>query len=101
KQKKNELNVQTPSGIQEIPIVKLLFIGVDNNYQFEGNGDYIMSVVLENSIQIASMSGCNLIVVESTDSAISFYEKFDFKHVRKENGYNVMAIGTRKLLNLN
>lgn len=98
RQKRESMDIRLPHGVSDIPAIRLHFIGVDNAYQSKGFGEYIMGSVLDNCIEIARSSGCSLIVVESTESAKGFYEKLDFTYVRPENGYNIMAMGTKGLI---
>lgn len=100
RQKRESMDVRLPHGVSDIPAIRLHFLGIDNEYQSKGFGGFVMGSALDSCIKIARSSGCSLIVVESTESARGFYEKLGFAYVRPENGYSIMAMGTKGLIDL-
>src|SRR5690625_4320041 len=100
KNKRKQLNVYLPQNVKEIPAIRLHYIGIDDRYKGRGYGHTLMASVIVNCANIAKISGCALITVESTKGVKSFYEKYDFKYIHPEGSYYIMAMNTKNLLNL-
>lgn len=95
KQKRKQLDINLPDKVKEIPAIRLHYIGVDNRYRKNNYGLYIMSSVLYHSALVAKISGCPLIIVESTKNARAFYEKFDFTYIGPKDSYYIYSLNTK------
>lgn len=100
KYKRSELGVELPGHVKEIPAINLHYIGIDDRYRERSYGNYLMASVIVNCIKVATISGCTLITLEATEDVVSFYERFDFIHVRRENKLYRMALSTKNMIKL-
>ncbi|WP_400243750.1 hypothetical protein AB3U99_21330 [Niallia sp. JL1B1071] len=76
------------------PAIRLHQFAMDREYQGRRYREqkysaYLIGYVFENVRQVAEKSGCMFIGLEATDNAISFYEYYDFKILKKTNGHTL------------
>lgn len=100
KKKREQLGVYLPQNVKEIPAIRLHYLGVDDDYRNKGYGDYLMASLITSCATVAKHSGCTLITLESTESVVDFYAKYDFRHVHSEGDLSIMAMNTKKLIDL-
>ncbi|MFT8321102.1 MAG: GNAT family N-acetyltransferase [Bacillus sp. (in: firmicutes)] len=100
KQKRQQMNISLPDRVKEIPAVRLHYLGVDIRFRKKHYGAYIMSSVLYHCALVSKISGCPLITVESTKTACSFYQKFDFEYIRPNDQYFTYTLNTKHLAGL-
>lgn len=79
KAKKKKHNWELPQDIRFFPTIKLHYIGVDSRYRGQGYGQELMDEVFDVCQEIATLSGCVFLTLESLNSAIGFYEKNGFE----------------------
>lgn len=96
--KRGQLNVSLPYNVNEIPAIRLHYIGIDNRYRSLSYGTNLMVSVLVNSAKVAKISGCTLITVESTKVVKDFYLKHDFTYIHPYGKHFIMAMNTKNLL---
>lgn len=62
-----------------IPVVRLVMLGVDENYQGKGFGVRLMRLALENTKRVAQEIGCAGLYLEAAPDAVEFYSKLGFE----------------------
>ncbi|MFC4767994.1 N-acetyltransferase [Effusibacillus consociatus] len=75
------------------PAVKLHYLGVDSRYRGKRNGEYLLIEAIKVIYEISIISGCNFVTVESLNSTVEFYKKYDFIYLgRKDKNLVNMAL---------
>lgn len=81
-----------PKGYNYFPAIRLHYLGVDERFRKKGYGRYLLIEALRTCYDLSKDSGCNFITAESLKSAVSFYEKYGFKTIKREsNKYDNMV----------
>ncbi|ELA9369225.1 GNAT family N-acetyltransferase [Vibrio parahaemolyticus] len=77
-----------------IPVVRLVMLGVDENYQGNGFGARLMRLALENTKRVAQEIGCAGLFLEADPKAVDFYSKLGFEALSepKEDGATYMFL---------
>ncbi len=75
------------------PSIRIQALGVDDNFQKKGHGDFLLATAMDYCIDIAKTAGCTFINLEATEDSITFYERFEFvKAGKKGTKLTVMLI---------
>lgn len=79
-----------------LPVVKLAWLGVDDQYKGQGLGEKLLAQALEDAYKIGCMAPFCAVVLDCVDNAAkSFYAKYDFMSIP---GHNLkMAISWAQL----
>ncbi|WP_179030674.1 hypothetical protein [Paenibacillus kribbensis] len=80
KEKRRRHEIEIPS-YKYYPAIKLHYLGVDSRHRKKGYGVFLLFVVLELVTKLSEDSGCLFLSVESLPSSVSFYHKYEFKHL--------------------
>ncbi|MEI3613721.1 N-acetyltransferase [Pseudogracilibacillus sp. SO30301A] len=100
KHKRKQLDIKLPHGVQDIPSIRLHFLGIDDKHMGKGYGNDLMASIITNCINVARISGCTLIVLEATEDVVQFYEKYDFIYVHPKEEYYIMVLNTKELIDV-
>lgn len=76
---------------KHIPAIRLHYFGVDQRYRKNGYGEYLLAEVLMLCQDVAQVSGCKFITLESLPSSVDFYSKYDFIKIARRNDYQIMV----------
>ncbi|MEC0448210.1 hypothetical protein SRCM100730_03955 [Bacillus velezensis] len=74
-----------PNSEKFYPAIQLHFLGVDERHTKKGIGRSIILEAIDTCSGISEVCGCTFISVQALNSAIGFYERFEFKPVCREN----------------
>ncbi|MUT67855.1 GNAT family N-acetyltransferase [Paenibacillus sp. NEAU-GSW1] len=69
--------------VRMVPAIKLHYLGVDERYRNRGIGESLLFEALDTAIQVSELSGCNFLTLESFESCVAFYLKYEFKRLNK------------------
>ncbi|WP_397361881.1 GNAT family N-acetyltransferase [Paenibacillus sp.] len=96
KSKRIKHKVYVPS-YKFYPAVKLHYLGVDSRYRKNGFGEYLLLSVLEIVTEIARLSGCIFLSVESLPNAVGFYNKYEFQYLSNNKPFINMFFKVNEL----
>jgi len=68
---------------QKFPCIRIARLAVDIRFERQGVGRFLLSVAIGKAISISNEIGCRYITVDSKPESLGFYEKHNFKIVKK------------------
>jgi len=68
---------------QKFPCIRIARLAVDKRFERKGVGRFLLSVAIGKAISISNEIGCRYITVDSKPESLGFYEKHNFKTVKK------------------
>jgi GNAT superfamily N-acetyltransferase len=81
----------------DLPAIKLHYIGVDQRFQKQGYGEYLLAEAISICNEVATYSGCNFITVEAIHGTEPFYVKYGFSSLNRDHYFSIMALKLREL----
>ncbi len=76
-------NVEGVGATRDIPVTRLVMLGVDKNYQQQGLGIQLMRVAFDSTKVLASALGCFGLYLDAASDAVAFYKKYGFVALAK------------------
>lgn len=78
---------------QHFPSIRIQALGVDDEYQKKGYGEFLLATAMAYCLDIAQTAGCTFINLQSHPNSITFYERFGFvKAGKKGTKLTIMLI---------
>lgn len=68
---------------QKFPCIRIARLAVDRRFERKGIGKFLLSIAIGKAISVSNEIGCRYITVDSKPESLIFYEKNNFKTVRK------------------
>ncbi|MBU4491931.1 MAG: GNAT family N-acetyltransferase [Euryarchaeota archaeon] len=68
---------------QKFPCVRIARLAVDRGFEKRGIGRFLLSTAIGKAISVSNEIGCRYITVDSKPESFGFYEKHNFKIVKK------------------
>lgn len=91
KDKMKKENWNLPNTEKYFPAIRLHYFGVDERYVGQGIGYAMLMAAIDICSSISEYTGCTFISVQALNSAVGFYEHYDFKSVGREKNYRNMV----------
>lgn len=91
KEKMKKENWNLPNTEKYFPAIRLHYFGVDERYTKRGIGYTMLMAAIDICSAISKMSGCTFISVQALNSAVGFYEHYEFKNIGREKKYRNMV----------
>lgn len=63
---------------RDIPVVRLVMIGIDKDYQGKGLGHKLLRVAFDSTKTLSKVLNCSGLYLEADPNAVEFYKKFNF-----------------------
>ncbi|MDP3105447.1 MAG: GNAT family N-acetyltransferase [Candidatus Methanoperedens sp.] len=67
----------------KFPCIRIARLAVDRRFERRGIGRFLLSVAIGKAISVSNEIGCRYITVDSKPESLGFYEKHNFKIVKK------------------
>lgn len=63
---------------RDIPVVRLVMLGVDKEFQGKGLGNKLLRIAFDSTKKIAEAINCSGLYLEADSNAVEFYKKYNF-----------------------
>ena len=65
------------------PALKIGRLAVDKNYEKQGIGSFLLSLICDMGYELSERFGCRFILLNANPDSVSWYERYGFKKLRE------------------
>ncbi|GAA0440995.1 hypothetical protein GCM10008983_17600 [Lentibacillus halophilus] len=85
-------DVATAMDSQAFPAIRLHYFGIDEKYRSQRLGELLLMLALDTCVYISNYIGASFVVLEAFEDSIGFFQKYNFRKVKRNNEFQIMAI---------